>query len=86
MLSFNEGTVGSFLARLEYLQNMLKTIKPDYNSSFILSTIHSSKDLEYDRVYLMDVCDGVFPGSGIGSERYSSLQKMKEMEEEGAKE
>lgn len=27
----------------------------------ILSTIHSSKGLEYDTVYLMDVVDGIFP-------------------------
>lgn len=29
----------------------------------ILSTIHSSKGLEYDTVYLLDVVDGVFPES-----------------------
>ena len=27
----------------------------------ILSTIHSSKGLEYDNVYLLDVIDGIFP-------------------------
>lgn len=30
-------------------------------SPVILSTIHSSKGLEYDAVYLLDVIDGVFP-------------------------
>ena len=28
---------------------------------FLLSTIHSSKGLEYGRVILMDVADGIFP-------------------------
>ena len=31
---------------------------------FVLSTIHSSKGLEYERVFLMDVLDGVFPKEG----------------------
>ena len=30
-------------------------------ASFLLSTIHSSKGLEYERVILMDVADGLFP-------------------------
>ncbi len=31
------------------------------NSGLILSTIHASKGLEYDRVFLLDVGDGIFP-------------------------
>ncbi len=31
------------------------------NSGLILSTIHASKGLEYNRVFLLDVGDGVFP-------------------------
>ncbi len=61
-LAYNEDTLEGFLDRLEYLQNTLKNKKTDYSARFILSTIHSSKGLEYDEVYLMDVCDGVFPG------------------------
>ena len=82
MLSFNESSIGSFLNRLNYLQNMLKAMKPDYSSNFILSTIHSSKGLEYDRVFLMDVCDGVFPGNMIRSGSSSTPQERKEFEEE----
>lgn len=33
---------------------------------FILSTIHSSKGLEYDQVILMDVIDGILPGAVAG--------------------
>ena len=40
---------------------MLKDKRYDPKCRFILSTIHSSKGLEYDRVILMDAIDGVFP-------------------------
>jgi len=63
MLSYNEHSIGSFLGRLSYLQRMLAEKRANYDCKFILSTIHSSKGLEYDQVYLMDVCDGVFPNS-----------------------
>ncbi len=62
MLAYRETTIKGYLARLVYLQDMLKRRSVDPDCQFILSTIHSSKGLEYDRVYLMDVCDGVFPG------------------------
>jgi hypothetical protein len=39
----------------------LRTETRGDGENFILSTIHSSKGLEYDRVYLMDVADGLFP-------------------------
>ena len=34
---------------------------PAGNSGLLLSTIHASKGLEYNRVFLLDVGDGVFP-------------------------
>lgn len=82
MIAYNEVSLTSFLGRLEYLQDILKNSKPDYNCPFILSTIHSSKGLEYDRVYLMDVCDGVFPNKVVRSSNYSTPQEIKQFEEE----
>jgi len=82
MIAYNEVSVTSFLGRLEYLQNMLKNSRPDYNCPFILSTIHSSKGLEYDQVYLMDICDGVFPNNVIRSSNSSTPQERKQFEEE----
>ena len=81
MLSYEEVSIGSFLGRLEFLQNMLREKRPDYDSSFILSTIHSSKGLEYEEVYLMDVCDGVFPDKVVYSKK-ATPQEKKEFEEE----
>jgi len=60
-LAYSEDSVKGFLSRLDYLRDLLKNGAGKYGCSFILSTIHSSKGLEYDRVYLMDVFDGQFP-------------------------
>ena len=81
IIAGNEVSIMSFLSRLEYLQEMLKNNKPDYDSQFILSTIHSSKGLEYDQVYLLDVCDGVFPNKVIRSKN-ATPQEKKTFEEE----
>ena len=56
-----EETAGSFLERLETLRTIFQKKENDPSCRFILSTIHASKGLEYDRVYLMDVKDGLFP-------------------------
>ena len=37
MIAYNEVSVTSFLGRLEYLQNMLKNSRTDYNCPFILN-------------------------------------------------
>lgn len=80
-LAGNEFSIASFLTRLEYLQNMLKSPKRNQDCQFILSTIHSSKGLEYDQVYLMDVCDGVFP-SNVVTSSHATMQELKAFEEE----
>ena len=46
--------------RLQSLQAMLKQ-HTNNGAPLILSTIHSSKGLEYDRVFLLDAIDGVLP-------------------------
>lgn len=81
MLAVNETTIEGFINRLEYLNDLLKNMKPNYSSNFILSTIHSSKGLEYDQVYLMDVCDGVLPMQIIKSSS-ASKQDKKNYEED----
>ena len=43
--------------RLGELQQIIKEKPQDYS----LSTIHASKGLEYDAVYLLDVIDGILP-------------------------
>ena len=62
MLAEQEPNALRLLDRLEELR-MLMAAKADVSSDvpFVLSTIHSSKGLEYDRVVLLDAFDGVLP-------------------------
>lgn len=60
-LGEQEPSPARLLARLEELRLLLQNRKEDRSCPFILSTIHSSKGLEYERVFLMDVADGILP-------------------------
>lgn len=53
--------VRDFLPRLQALRDYIESPLPRPDSPFVLSTIHSSKGLEYDRVILIDVVDGLLP-------------------------
>lgn len=81
-LAYNETTLNGFLGRLGYLQELLKNSKPNYDCLFVLSTIHSSKGLEYDRVFLMDVFDGLFPAQVVKSAKSASESEITVFEEE----
>lgn len=58
-----EASPGELLERLDALREVIEEKHFDISSRFLLSTIHASKGLEYHRVYLMDVADGIFPES-----------------------
>ena len=66
-----------FLTRMEELQEILQEARGAGKSPLILSTIHSSKGLEYDRVVLIDIQDGFFP-----SFREDQLGQLKEEDQE----
>ncbi len=57
----------ALLERLDELQNIILN-KEDNDAKFILSTIHSSKGLEYDTVYLMDIADGILPKDTVDAD------------------
>lgn len=64
MLAKNETTIVSFLQRLKLLEKLMQEgFEGARDSKIVLSTIHSSKGLEYDCVYMVDVYDGRFPSS-----------------------
>ena len=63
-LGEREDSVEGLLTRLGTLQGLVQDKPGDPEAKFILSTIHSSKGLEYERVILMDVLDGVLPKDG----------------------
>ena len=82
MLAKQEEAVNGFLERLQKLRLLLQEGRQDEECQFILSTIHSAKGLEYERVYLLDVCDGVFPAQAIGPKTAATSQERKAFEEE----
>ena len=54
-------TVPDFLTRLDQLRSLTSDQRHESKEGIILTTAHSSKGLEYDTVYLMDIYDGQFP-------------------------
>ena len=64
MLAENEPKAENFLAHLKFLESeFVKGFNSNSENPIILSTIHSSKGLEYDTVYMVDVYDDRFPSS-----------------------
>ncbi len=61
-----EKTVQGFLERLSDLRRIIREGDHPVSPNLILSTIHSSKGLEYEEVWITDVFDGVFPSNDAG--------------------
>lgn len=61
ILAAMEDTPVRLVERLQELRQIMETKEQDPNCPLILSTIHASKGLEYDTVYLLDVVDGILP-------------------------
>ena len=70
------------LDRIGYLEDIFRGKESDPDCPFILSTIHASKGLEYDTVYLMDVADGLFPEEVPASMKYMQPEERRAFEEE----
>jgi DNA helicase-2/ATP-dependent DNA helicase PcrA len=81
-IGFNEPTPIRFVERLGELSNIIKEKKSSPDCLLTLSTIHSSKGLEYDTVYIMDAKDGVFPEKVIKDRKTAQADEIKEYEEE----
>lgn len=60
-LGFQEASPLDLLERLTELYQLMRQGTGDEESMVTLSTIHSSKGLEYPHVILMDVVDGILP-------------------------
>lgn len=54
-------SASAFLEKLDRLRSTMAEHRNSPDNKLILSTIHSSKGLEYDTVYLADVIDGILP-------------------------
>ena len=70
------------LERLEELRTIIQEKVSDKDCPFILSTMHASKGLEYDTVYLLDVMDGILPEKVLANPRTTSKEELETYEEE----
>ena len=70
------------LERLEELRTIIQEKVSDKDCPFILSTMHASRGLEYDTVYLLDVMDGILPEKVLANPRTASKEELETYEEE----
>ena len=70
------------LERLEELRTIIQEKVSDKDCPFILSTMHASKGLEYDTVYLLDVMDGILREKVLANPRTASKEELETYEEE----
>lgn len=61
LLAEREADLNTLVARLDYLRMLVSAPPGPSSEGLILSTVHSSKGLEYETVYLLDVLDGILP-------------------------
>lgn len=61
LLAGQEPSLDALLTRLEQLRSLAVNPPAQQEAAVRLSTVHSSKGLEYDTVYLLDVLDGILP-------------------------
>lgn len=82
MLAQGERSPLALVERLDALAEILRNKEDDKEAKLVLSTIHSSKGLEYDTVYLLDVADGIFPETVLTSYRSADKEEIAAYEEE----
>lgn len=82
MLAAMEESPIRLVERLGELQQIIKEKPQDYSCPFVLSTIHASKGLGYDAVYLLDVIDGILPAQVLQNSKSASKEELETYEEE----
>ncbi len=80
LLAVNVKTPVDLLSRMEALRDMMRSPTSVPGSNLTISTIHSSKGLEYHSVILMDVFDGVLPGTTKAEVKDAEEEKIYEEE------
>lgn len=81
LLANQENDLRAFLPHLESLHETIAETPGNADSNLVLSTIHSSKGLEYDRVYMIDMLDGILP-SGPAPKKNATDTEISLYEEE----
>ena len=82
MLGAGEESPERLVKRLEELKSIISEKQSDAQCPFILSTIHASKGLEYEHVYLIDVVDGILPEQALQNPKRASKEELQTYEEE----
>ena len=82
ILAAMEDTPIRLVERLQELRQIMETKEQDPACPLILSTIHASKGLEYDTVYLLDVIDGILPDQIPKSLKNAPKEEIEAYEED----
>ena len=82
ILAAMEDTPICLVERLQELRQIMETKEQDPACPLILSTIHASKGLEYDTVYLLDVIDGILPDQIPKSLKNAPKEEIEAYEED----
>jgi len=78
LIAKNSQTLIELVGRLKHLQYLCTNSKSNKNT-ITLSTIHSAKGLEFDKVYMIDLVDGDFPSnSSVESLDNGDLEPLEE--------
>ena len=82
VLGMEQANPLQLLRRLETLEEVVRAGSTDQNAPFLLSTIHSSKGLEYQRVILIDIADGILPQFVLPGNGRATAEERESYEEE----
>ncbi|MDF2548359.1 MAG: hypothetical protein K0R93_3257 [Anaerosolibacter sp.] len=79
-IALGTDTIQEFLSRFDDLQRVLEDCQYNrYTNAVVLSTIHSAKGLEFDRVLMVDLFEQHFPGkSSLEQARKGDLSLLEE--------
>lgn len=77
LIAKDTNNLTEFIGRLNHLQYLCSNSKSN-NNTITLSTVHSAKGLEFDRVYMVDLIEGDFPCLS----NQESMANVEELEEE----
>lgn len=79
LIAKSSSSLDSFLSRFEELENIISNSKYNRFKSLTLSTLHSSKGLEFENVFMIDLINGDFPStSSIEAFEEGDLKPLEE--------
>ena len=79
LIAKSTNSLSEFIGRLNHLQYLCSNSNTNYDA-ITLSTVHSAKGLEFDRVYMTDLIEGEFPNlNQDSSEDLESLEEERRL-------